>query len=253
MHLTFTVPEIEAKRLTSDGALPSDVALGAYLAARLSVLSGNLKCPVLEGPLPVSAASGYRRFDFTFECSQSTDLRLHSDAFFDLVSTHTNFAQIQTSDGRFAEQLITDDDRTVEVGKGGELQNAGFVKYVWLGVMHIFTGVDHQAFLVGLVMISRRTRDLIFVITGFTLGHSATLALAVTGIIRPHAEYIDALIGLTIALIGAENITVATHRPRSVALGTAGLLFAMAIGRLAGLGGLPSLLMLGAGLFSANY
>jgi hypothetical protein len=37
------------------------------------------------------------------------------------------------------------------------------------------------------VLISRRVRDLLFVVTGFTLGHSLTLGLAVTGILRPEA------------------------------------------------------------------
>ncbi len=256
VHLTFTVPDIEAKRLTADGAAPSDDVLGGYLAARVSALSGEANCPIQGEPQPISAASGYRRFEFTFTCPSSTAIRLHSDAFFDLAFDHVNFAQIQTGDGGFTEQLITADKRTLDLagsGSNSKLQNASFVEYVWLGVMHIFTGVDHQSFLIGLVLISRRLRDLIFVITGFTLGHSATLALAVTGVIRPHAEYIDALIGLTIALVGAENIAVATHKPRLVALGTAALLFTMAAGRAAGLGGLPSLLVLGAGLFSANY
>ena len=255
VRLTFTVPDIEAKRLTPDGAMPSDAVLGGYLSARVSASAGKADCPATDDAQPVSAASGYRRFEFTFQCPAATGIRLHSDAFYDLAFDHVNFAQIQTADGGFTEQLITADKRTLDLSGGSDnrLQNAGFFEYVWLGVMHIFTGVDHQSFLIGLVLISRRLRDLIFVITGFTLGHSATLALAVTGVIRPHAEYIDALIGLTIALVGAENIAVATHKPRLVALGAAGLLFAMSAGRAAGLGGLPSLLVLGAGLFSANY
>jgi hypothetical protein len=122
-----------------------------------------------------------------------------------------------------------------------------------MGIMHIFTGVDHMSFLLGLVLISRRLRDLVFVVTGFTIGHSATLALAVTGVIRPHAEFIDALVALTIAMIGAENISVATHRPGIVAGSVGGLLLLMAAGSFLGLGGLPSLLLLGAGLFAANY
>ncbi|MEI9965061.1 MAG: HupE/UreJ family protein [Caulobacteraceae bacterium] len=90
-------------------------------------------------------------------------------------------------------------------------------------------------------------------ITGFTIGHSLTLALAVTGVIRPHAEYIDALIGLTIALVGAENIAAQSGRPAVVGASVVGLLAAMALGKLLGLGGLPALLLLGAGLFSSNY
>lgn len=103
------------------------------------------------------------------------------------------------------------------------------------------------------MLISRRTRDLVFVITGFTLGHSATLALAVTGVLRPHAEYIDALVALTIALIGAENVAVATHRPGAVAAGVGGLLLVMIGAKLAGIGTLPTLLLLGAALFTVNY
>jgi hypothetical protein len=79
------------------------------------------------------------------------------------------------------------------------------------------------------------------------------LALAVTGILRPQAGYIDALIGLTIALIGAENVAVASRRPGIVALATAGLLGLMAAGAVLGLHGLPPLLLVGAALFAANY
>jgi hypothetical protein len=119
--------------------------------------------------------------------------------------------------------------------------------------MHILTGPDHMSFLLGLVLISRRLRDLIFVVTGFTVGHSITLALAVTGILRPHAEYIDALVALTIAMIGAENIAVATHRPGTVATGIGLPLIVMAAASFAGIGTLPPLLLLGSALFCSNY
>jgi hypothetical protein len=105
----------------------------------------------------------------------------------------------------------------------------------------------------GLVLISKRLRDLIFVVSGFTIGHSLTLALAVTGVIRPQPEYIDALVALTIALIGAENLGAQTRRPAPFALALGGALLLMAVGSWLGFGGLPSLLLLGAGLFTANY
>jgi hypothetical protein len=183
-------------------------------------------------------------------------LQIHSAAFFDVVPSHTNFAQVQNAaSGEFTEQLITNEHQTVDVtgGEGGRLKSARFLEFIRMGTMHIFTGVDHMSFLLGLVLISRRLRDLVFVVTGFTIGHSLTLALAVTGILRPHAEYIDALVALTIALIGAENIAVQTQRPRPVALGVGGVMLLMALAQWLGSGGLPSLLLLGAGLFTANY
>ena len=122
-----------------------------------------------------------------------------------------------------------------------------------MGTMHIFTGVDHMSFLLGLVLISRRLRDLVFVVTGFTIGHSLTLALAVTGVLRPHAEYIDALVALTIALIGAENVVAQTQKPAPVASAVGLSLVAMAVLAWMGVGELPSLLLFGAGLFTASY
>jgi hypothetical protein len=182
-------------------------------------------------------------------------MQLIDRAFFDLVPTHINLAQIQRPSGDFVEQIITADNQSIDVkgANGAELGSASFVRFIQMGVMHIFTGIDHMSFLLGLVLISRRLRDLVFVVTGFTLGHSLTLALAVTGVIRPHAEFIDALVALTIALIGVENIAVASHRPGRVAIVTGLSLGAMALLRVFGIGLLPPLLLMGGAIFSANY
>jgi hypothetical protein len=256
VDLVMTIPAPEADRLSHDQKPPSDEQLKSYLTERVYPLAGGRRCVVVPPVDTLSAAAGYRKFDFTFKCAAASDLQVHSAAFFDLIRSHTNFAQVQNAlTGEFTEQLITVEHQTVDVtgGEGSRLKSARFVEFIRLGVMHIFTGVDHMSFLLGLVLISRRLRDLVFVVTGFTLGHSLTLALAVTGVLRPHAEYIDALVALTIALIGAENIVVQTQRPAPVALAVGGSLVFMALLRWLGFGGLPSLLLLGAGLFTANY
>jgi hypothetical protein len=241
VDLIMIIPDAEIDRLAAGGRRPTDEALKQYLADRVYPLAAGRRCDLIPPIDSLSATPGVHKFDFTFQC---------------VAPSHTNFAQIQDEDtGEFTEQLITADRRTIDVtgGAGNGLQSAGFLEFVRMGVMHIFTGVDHMSFLLGLVLISRRLRDLVFVVTGFTIGHSLTLALAVTGVIRPHAEYIDALVALTIALIGAENIAVHTKRPAIAAAGLGGALALMAAASFLGLGGLPALLLLGAGLFSANY
>ena len=255
VHMVFSTPDIEAKRLTTDGVAPSDNALIAYLQPRESVTAAGKACRTSAPPHAVAAAPGYRRIEFLFACPTAAGIVLHSAAFFALVPTHVNLAQVQTPKGGFVEEVLTasDHDLALEGQNGHGLENAGFLTFVGMGVMHIFTGVDHMSFLLGLVLISRRFRDLTFVITGFTVGHSLTLALAFTGVIRPHAEFIDALVALTIVLIGVENVSVATHRPGLLALWTAGVLFAMGVLRLMGIGLLPPLLLFGAGLFASNY
>ncbi len=256
VDLVMTIPALEAGRLTAGRGQPSDAALETYLAARVYPLAGGRRCALVPPIQVLGARPGFRRFDFTFACPAAGDLAIHSAAFFDLVPSHLNYAQIQNArTGEFTEQLITRDRQTLDVtgGEADRLKAAGFLDFVRMGVMHILTGVDHMSFLVGLVLISRRVKDLLFVITGFTLGHSLTLALAVTGVLRPQADYIDALVALTIALIGLENVAVQAGRPGAVALGFAAALAAMSVLKLAGFGALPALLLLGAGLFGANY
>ena len=256
IDLVMTIPAIESQKLSASGAQPSDEQLKTYLSARVYPSAGGERCPLVPPVTALSTQPGFRKLDFTFKCRTSQNLEIHSGAFFDVVHSHTNFAQIQNADsGEFVEQIITYERQTVQVTGGEEtrLKAAGFLDFVRMGVMHIFTGIDHMSFLLGLVLISRRVKDLIFVVTGFTIGHSLTLALAVTGVIRPHAEYIDAMVALTITLIGLENLAVQTLRPAYFAAGLGGLLAAMTLAKVLGCGELPALLTLGAGLFLANY
>jgi hypothetical protein len=258
IRLQFIVPDLEAKRLSATGReLPSAEAMGRYLAQRVGVRAGATHCPLTAGPRALSSQPGFSRYEFEFRCPDARALRIRSDAFYDLVPSHTDFARIQDSEGNFFEQLLTRERREVPVtgeAAQNELESAGLLKFIEMGVMHIFTGVDHMSFMLGLVLISRRVRDLLFVVTGFTIGHSLTLGLAVTGILRPDGQYIDALVALTIALIGAENIGDSTHHPLPVALGLGGLLCLMALAKLLGLGiSLPITLLLGGALFAASY
>ena len=256
VDVVVTIPDIEAKRLATGSGGVAPERLRDYLTQKTYAIADGKRCALIPPVEILSALAGFSKFDFTFKCDTARNLQIHSGAFFDLVASHTNFAQVQNAaSGEFTEQLITSEHQTIDVtgGEGGRLKNAGFFEFIRMGMMHIFTGVDHMSFLLGLVLISRRLRDLVFVVTGFTIGHSLTLALAVTGILRPHAEYIDALVALTIALIGAENIVVQTRQPKLIALGVGACLCLMAVVQFLGFGGLPSLLLLGAGLFTANY
>jgi len=256
VHVGYTIPEIEIARLSHNGAPPSDSDLVNYVRQNVTVLHNGALCERSEDVRPVTAATGFRRFEFAYKCPDANGMSIHSSAFFPIVPTHVTYAQIVTDKGEFISQLLSADQQTLALSSAtgqSPLQNASFFEYIGMGIMHIFTGYDHQVFLLGLVLISKRLRDLIFVITGFTLGHSVTLALATLGIIRPHAEYIDALIGLTIALIAAENIGDSNHRSGNVASVMGSMLLLMALAKMAGLGGLPIYLLVGAAIFAVNY
>jgi hypothetical protein len=87
-----------------------------------------------------------------------------------------------------------------------------FVGFLGLGFHHITdpAALDHLLFLFVLAAIYRggEWRDLLWVITAFTVGHSLTLALAVTGAAAISTPLVEFLIPVTIVATGAENLLV---------------------------------------------
>ena len=88
-----------------------------------------------------------------------------------------------------------------------------------LGFRHITDprGADHILFLLALAAIYRFKdwRECVWVVTAFTVGHSVTLALAVTGALALPARAIEFLIPVTIVVTALENLIV---RDRTSAL-----------------------------------
>ncbi len=84
--------------------------------------------------------------------------------------------------------------------------------FLALGFRHItdLEARDHIVFLFALAAIYRPRdwRDSLWVITAFTVGHSATLALAVTGALALPTALIEFLIPVTIVATCIENLAV---------------------------------------------
>lgn len=87
-----------------------------------------------------------------------------------------------------------------------------------IGVRHILdlNALDHVLFLVALAAIYRfrDARDVLWVITAFTVGHSIALALAVMGALELPVALVEFLIPVTIVLTGIENL-LASDRARA--------------------------------------
>jgi hydrogenase/urease accessory protein HupE len=83
-----------------------------------------------------------------------------------------------------------------------------------MGVEHILTGYDHLVFLLGLLIVASRARDLIVVVTAFTIGHSISLALATLGVFVPSPRFVEPLIALSIVYVGIENLNTPRKRWR---------------------------------------
>lgn len=81
-----------------------------------------------------------------------------------------------------------------------------FTTYLVLGVEHILIGIDHVLFILSLLIVARRFRDLVILVTTFTLAHSITLGLAALEVVTPSPDIVEPIIAASIAFVAIENI-----------------------------------------------
>jgi hypothetical protein len=90
-------------------------------------------------------------------------------------------------------------------------------QFVKLGVAHILGGIDHLLFVLCLVIPFRRFRQLVVIVTAFTIAHSITLVSAAMGVV-PDALWfpplIETLIAASIVYMALENIVGAKLQRR---------------------------------------
>lgn len=79
-------------------------------------------------------------------------------------------------------------------------------QYTVLGVEHILGGVDHLLFVLGLLLLARQPRRILFAVTGFTIAHSITLSAAALGVLRVPVPPTEAAIALSILFLAREAL-----------------------------------------------
>ena len=94
-----------------------------------------------------------------------------------------------------------------------------FLFYLNLGWEHIISldALDHQLFVLVLVAVFavKDWKNIFWIITAFTIGHSITLALSVFDIVRAPAKWVEFLIPLTIVITAFDNILM-RNRPNNL-------------------------------------
>jgi hypothetical protein len=101
------------------------------------------------------------------------------------------------------EALVDASEPSVAIDAGA----SSFPRWIGLGMEHVLLGLDHLAFLLGLLFVSTADlRKLIVTITAFTVAHSLTLGLAVLDLVRPSSALVEALIALSVLLVAREGL-----------------------------------------------
>ncbi|WP_394841164.1 HupE/UreJ family protein [Pendulispora brunnea] len=141
-------------------------------------------------------------------------------------------------DGDAFDAVVTSDEPRVRIDKAPHSEIAS--QWIRLGAEHVYTGLDHVAFVVGLFLITgAQRRRLLATITAFTVAHSLTLALAALHILELPRAPVEAAIAASVVLVAYESThdekTFTRRYPWAVAFGFGlvhGLGFAGALGEL---------------------
>jgi hydrogenase/urease accessory protein HupE len=149
--------------------------------------------------------------------------------------------QVELADGRRVEALVKPVNPTLRF-RLAQAPAPSVPAYLKLGVEHILTGVDHLAFVLGLLLLVGANAGLVKAVTAFTVAHSVTLAAAALGWVNVPSALVESLVALSIVFVAAELLRpepgLTRRRPWLVAFAFGllhGLAFASALAEI----GLP--------------
>ena len=117
--------------------------------------------------------------------------------------SHANYATIKL-DGKQQEAVLSYESRELAIGEVTFMQSA--TQFLLLGLEHIFTGYDHILFVISLLFGAKTFRNILSLVTAFTIAHSLTLILATLEIVQLPGRFVESAIALSIIYVALINI-----------------------------------------------
>jgi hypothetical protein len=232
------VAEAEERPFEASRVLP-------YLQERLSLHTEAGPCEAVAGSaIRLPADEGWLRAEWRVRCD-GVPTRLESQLFTSLTN-HVHLSTVLGSQSIDVVLSPTAPSASLDSGKPTGA-GRGIGSYLRLGVEHILSGWDHLAFLLLLIVVARRLREVAVLVTGFTVGHSVTLAAAALGAVVPNVRAVEATIAASILVVALENAHMERARGGVLVIAGALALFVAS----AVFGGLPA--FWGIALFTACY
>lgn len=248
--------QVDAYRATQLSETPKDLdlLLREHLAQTMKLTQGGAACTLSE-PRSIPAPRGDIRVRLLFTCpkpiaEEPADLTV--GAFFGVSVSHVHYVRITEPNG-LREFVLTEGRNEVAVGNAEAAPSSTFGSFLMLGFEHVLSGIDHIAFLMALAMLAGGPWRILIAVTGFTLGHSLTLALVALNVLRPETAAVEALIGFTVAWAAGDALARARDLPRWYGLVAAAAILVLPL--VAAISNLPILSLAvigGVALFAAS-
>ncbi|TGL64248.1 HupE/UreJ family protein [Leptospira sarikeiensis] len=211
LHGIITIPAKEATRIPYSKEETDNLGkrFSSYLVSHIIIRSQKEDCPVSSEPRILRSSSTFIRVELTYTCRDSAPDLLIYTGLFEYAPSHLHYSRLYFENGNLSENLFQSKRTEWDLNQGSSQTDqpiSGFLQFVIAGIEHIGSGLDHIAFLLAILFVSKTGKDVLLSITGFTLGHSLTLSVSVLSKISPSSLGIEAFIGLTIWIVAAEYV-----------------------------------------------
>jgi hypothetical protein len=203
-----------------------EAALRAYLTPRLGLSADGVACPVvLESPARWQGGQGEQSlltFRLSAACAhEPKHLTLRTDLLFDADAAHRAYFSVE--DARVVHAGVLRADRrsvTLDIHEFRVLRIVG--ELAAEGARHIWGGLDHILFLLALLLpapllrrdgawvpragLASTARELLKVVTAFTVAHSVTLGLSFAGLVLLPSRLVEVTIALSVFAAAWNNL-----------------------------------------------
>lgn len=179
--------------------------------------------------------------------------------FFDLDPTHRGLAQWAVEGKPAGSVLLRPEAKSALLSFEAQSVFDTTLDYIKEGVWHIWIGIDHILFLLALllpaVMVRSRghwrgvealpvaVKDIIKVVTAFTVAHSITLSLAALEIVKLPSVWVESIIAFSVVLAALNNLRGSVHARRWMMAFAFGLLHGFGFASVLADLGLPTQLL----------
>jgi len=204
--------------------------LAAYVSARIRVTADGAVCPfglpslsILEQNMRFAVIRLVATCPLPFQT-----LGLDDTLFFDLDPRHSGLCRVSFGGRTLTEEFSKGFEHFEwHIDAAAAPPELGLHEYVWKGMEHIYTGYDHIAFILGLLLVAALRLEpdgwsprpfrlalpyVLKVVTAFTVAHSLTLILAALDVIALPSRFVESAIAASIVYIAVENM--APREPR---------------------------------------